>query len=163
MMFMMLRRLLGGEQPRKVKVAVLPHGTYDESDLKPGWSGDSGVDLKVSCLDDTIRFEPFETKKVPLGVRVAPVDGKAGLLMMPRSSIYKTPLRLANSVGLIDNGYRGELFACLDNVSPNAYVLEKGTKLVQLVDFTGIPMDICKTDALDLTERGDNGFGSTGF
>ena len=52
---------------------------------------------------------------------------------MPRSSISKTPLRLANSIGLIDGGYRGEIMACCDNIKDYEYTIEKGQRLFQLL------------------------------
>jgi dUTP pyrophosphatase len=150
---------------RKVKVNVLPHGAYDlTTDLAFSTRGDSGVDLKVSS-PGALHFSPFETKKVPLGIRVQPFHGQGpprGLLMMPRSSIYKTPLRMSNSVGLLDVGYTGELYACLDNVKPEPYTLERGAKLVQLVDFSGVPLRLYPVDEIEATERGEGGFGSTG-
>ncbi|KJP90165.1 hypothetical protein AK88_00013 [Plasmodium fragile] len=82
-------------------------------------------------------------------------------LLFPRSSISKTPLRLANSIGLIDAGYRGELIAALDNTSEHEYVIKKNDKLVQLVSFTGEPISFELVDELDETSRGEGGFGST--
>ena len=71
------------------------HGHFHE--------GDAGLDLYV--LED-ITIEPGETKAIKLGISCEPLDGRAYFLM-PRSSISKTPLRMANSIGLIDGGYRG--------------------------------------------------------
>lgn len=82
-------------------------------------------------------------------------------LLFPRSSISKTPLRLANSIGLIDAGYRGELIAALDNTSEEEYVIKKNDKLVQLVSFTGEPLSFELVDELDETSRGEGAFGST--
>jgi dUTPase len=53
-----------------------------------------------------------------------------GMKLYPRSSIYKTPLRLANSVGVIDAGYRGNIMGVFDCIEPTS--IEKGTRLVQL-------------------------------
>ena len=74
--------------------------------------GDAGLDLYV--LED-LSFLPGETKLVKLGISCEPEDGKAYFLF-PRSSISKTPIRLANSIGLIDGGYRGEIMASCDNI-----------------------------------------------
>ena len=81
---------------------------------------------------------------------------------MPRSSISKTPLRLANSIGLIDGGYRGELMAMCDKIKNDSYTLEKGQRLFQIVacDCYQITYDL--TDQLSETSRGTGGFGSTG-
>lgn len=85
-------------------------------------------------------------------------------LIFPRSSMgAKTPLRLANSIGLIDADYRGNLKLCLDNLSDKPFVVEQGMRLVQLVQFTGRPFKTFQlVDSLNETERGEGGFGSTG-
>ena len=74
--------------------------------------GDAGLDLYV--IENQI-FLPGETVKIKLGISCQPDDGKSYYLI-PRSSIAKTPLRMANSIGLIDGGYRGEIMASCDNI-----------------------------------------------
>ena len=81
----------------------------------------------------------------------------------PRSSIWKNGVTLANSMGVIDRSYRGELMAALHVHSDK--VLEKGIRLVQaLAPDMGhiIEVRICDDSELDKTSRGDGGFGSTG-
>lgn len=84
----------------------------------------------------------------------------------PRSSTgSKTPLRLANSVGVIDAGYRGNLIAAFDNISNMDYTVEKFQRLVQICLPSLQPFMVSiHTDLsqLDTTERGVGGFGSTG-
>ena len=81
---------------------------------------------------------------------------------MPRSSIAKTPLRLCNSIGLIDGGYRGEIMAAVDNIKDEDYKIEKGQRLFQLVAMDGSPVKFELVDKLTDTTRGEGGFGSTG-
>ena len=121
-------------------------------------AGDAGLDLFV--LED-ISFEAGETKTIKLGIQCEPADGRAYLLM-PRSSISKTPLRMANSVGLIDGCYRGELMAVCDNIKNSPYTVHRGDRLFQLVSMDGSPIEYERTDALSTTTRGTGGFGSTG-
>ena len=84
-------------------------------------------------------------------------------MLFPRSSISKTPLRLSNSIGLIDSGYRGELLAVVDNISSEKYEVKKGDRLFQIVNKDLVPFEeIVETEKLDETDRGDGGFGSTG-
>ena len=87
---------------------------------------------------------------------------RTGILLFPRSSISKTPLRLANSIGLIDPCYRGNIIAAITNTSDTDYTVTKGTRLVQLVMPHLNPFKINWVDALDETSRGAGGFGSTG-
>lgn len=84
--------------------------------------------------------------------------------LMPRSSIYKTPLLMANSVGLIDSGYTGPIKAAVRNVSSEDYCVERGVRLFQLVPISsGRPFSLVNVvDSLPTTSRGSGGFGSTG-
>lgn len=82
--------------------------------------------------------------------------------ILPRSSIAKTPIRLSNSIGLIDAGYRGELKAALDNHSNEDYKIKKGTRLFQLSHPQLVPLKVKLVAQLSETQRGNKGFGSTG-
>lgn len=88
-----------------------------------------------------------------------------GYFMYPRSSTgTKTPLRLANSVGVIDAGYRGNYIAVFDNWQEPSFKVESGQRLVQICppNLT-YPLYVELVDDLgETTERGTGGFGSTG-
>jgi len=120
--------------------------------------GDSGLDLYV--LEDQL-FKPGETNKIKLGISCEAKNGKSYFLF-PRSSISKTPLRMANSIGLIDGGYRGEIMAVCDNIKDFEFKINKGDRLFQLVsaDLSAIKFKIVNN--LSETDRGTGGFGSTG-
>ena len=120
--------------------------------------GDAGLDLYI--LEDQT-FIPGETKLIKLGISCEPEDGKAYFLL-PRSSISKTPLRLSNSIGLIDGGYRGEIMASCDNIKDIEYKVERGQRLFQLVAADCSPISYKIQNNLSETSRGDGGFGSTG-
>ena len=81
---------------------------------------------------------------------------------MPRSSISKTPLRLCNSIGLIDAGYRGEIMAAVDNIKQEDYTINSGQRLFQIVAMDGSPLSFELVIKLSTTGRGAGGFGSTG-
>ena len=121
-------------------------------------SGDAGLDLY--CLEDVV-FGPFETKKIGFGISCEPADDVAYYLF-PRSSIGKTPLRMANSIGLIDGGYRGEIVAICDNIKNFEYRIKKGDRLFQIVAADSSPIDYELAETLTETSRGSGGFGSTG-
>uniref|UniRef100_A0A0G4GTS5 Deoxyuridine 5'-triphosphate nucleotidohydrolase n=1 Tax=Chromera velia CCMP2878 TaxID=1169474 RepID=A0A0G4GTS5_9ALVE len=109
------------------------HGHY-----KPG---DSGLDLFCVAEEQTIKAG--ETAFIKLGLKASAwnSEGKnVSFLLFPRSSISKTPLRLANSVGLIDAGYRGELMAAVDNIKTVDHTVKRGDRLVQAVSFSGEPL-----------------------
>ena len=136
---------------------------------------DAGVDLFIPT---DIFIEPKSSVRIPLGIHCSMLKttkldlGKNGafttvepssFFLLPRSSISKTPLRLSNSIGLIDAGYRGELQAPVDNISEENYLIKAGTRLFQIVnpDLTSFS-NIQIVETLSETQRGSNGFGSTG-
>lgn len=125
---------------------------------------------------------PFETHffggdvtkvnfSVKCSARMICENGKTyntGFFMMPRSSLSGTPLRLANSVGVIDSGYRGNLmgkFDCLAGID-GSYFVNRYDKLLQIVAPGMVPIYILIVNSInelgDDTERGSGGFGSTG-
>ena len=83
-------------------------------------------------------------------------------MLVPRSSISKTPLRMANSIGIIDAGYRGEIMAAVDNNSDDDYMVVPGQRLFQLVHPTLYPIHASLVNEFSDSERGKGGFGSTG-
>ena len=120
--------------------------------------GDAGLDLFI--IENQIIY-PGETSMIKLGISCENMDQKPYLLM-PRSSISKTPLRLCNAIGLIDAGYRGEIMAAVDNIKQESYEVEKGQRLFQLVSMDGGPIYFELVDILSTSNRGEGGFGSTG-
>ena len=120
--------------------------------------GDAGLDLFV-INEQTI--SAGETTLIHLQVACENTENKP-YLVMSRSSIGKTPLRLANAVGLIDAGYRGEIMAVVDNIKKEYYTVEPGQRLFQLVAMDGSPIYFELVEKLSDTTRGGGGFGSTG-
>lgn len=86
-------------------------------------------------------------------------DGQVDSLLMPRSSISKTSLRMSNSIGLIDKNYRGHILAAVDNIGDDPVILERGQRLFQLLPFPTQSFNVEIVDKLSDTERGDKGFG----
>ncbi len=88
-----------------------------------------------------------------------------GYYMHPRSSISKTPLRLANSTGIVDSGYRGSLIGMFDCIRPQ-YTVEKFDRLIQVCAPSLMPIFVELVDRIeDLgaeTIRGERGIGSSG-
>ena len=100
-------------------------------------------------------------KRIPLGIAVEIPKGHMGLLV-PRSSMSKTPLRCANSVGIIDADYRGELSIAYENISCSDYTIFRGDRIAQLIIIPIAIVDVEEAQTLSETERGDGGYGSTG-
>ena len=83
--------------------------------------------------------------------------------MYPRSSMgSRTPLRLSNSVGIIDAGYRGNLCAYVDNIKTQPYTINSGDRLFQICSPNLEAIQFSIVNQLSDTQRGDGGFGSTG-
>ncbi|MFQ6615555.1 MAG: dUTP diphosphatase [Fidelibacterota bacterium] len=120
--------------------------------------GDAGLDL--FAVEETT-FSPGETKPIRFRIACEPEDDRPYLLI-PRSSIANTPLRMSNSVGLVDGGYRGELMAYCDNIKEHPFTVKPGQRLFQLVTLDGSFIEFEIVDELTPTPRGQGGFGSTG-
>ena len=125
--------------------------------------GDSGLDL---FFPEEIHIAPKETKLINLKIKCEALlhkdDNKyISYYLYPRSSISKSPLRMSNSIGIIDAGYRGNLMVSLDNISDESYVVEKGSRLFQICSPTLQPILFELVDQLSDTSRGEGGFGST--
>lgn len=125
--------------------------------------GDAGFDL-YSPGDITI--EPHKTGKIDFKIQCEGLSDNDNrnvcYYLYPRSSISKTPLRLANSVGIIDAGYRGNLIAKIDNISNESYTIQKKQRLFQICGRYLEPINANIVEELSDSERGNNGFGSTG-
>lgn len=126
----------------------------------------SGFDLFTDCADQDPTYSAHATL-VSQGCRAIAVGphGPAGFWLAPRSSISKTPYRLANSLGLIDPTYRGVIKAAFDgHISIPA--TGDPARLCQLVAPSLVPwLDVIVVDELPGPEtfRGEGGFGSTGL
>jgi len=125
----------------------------------------SGFDLFVP---ETVSIEGnFKTNMVSMDVKCEMIDenGRScGYYMYPRSSISKTPLILANHVGIIDSGYRGNLIGAFKSSDSSPYTVEKHTRLLQITNANLSPIfvEMVNEHELSTTERGAGGFGSTG-
>ena len=126
---------------------------------------DSGFDIPVVKQIASTNLHSFL-----LGVQISATDVSGNCmpcLLLPRSSLYKTPFRLANSIGLIDAGYRGEVQAKVD-VFPGItsdLIVENGARLFQITSHNFLPFkNILVVDELPPApdSRGQGGFGSTG-
>lgn len=124
------------------------------------YEGDAGLDL-LAARDVTLR--PLERALVPTGLAIALPDGCAGFVQ-PRSGLAaKKGLSIVNTPGLIDAHYRGELKIILINLDREATVeIKRGERIAQLVIQRVPVVTLEEVDELDETDRGANGFGSSG-
>lgn len=119
--------------------------------------GDAGLDLRAT--EDAF-LEPGDAVLVPTGIKVEIPYGFVGLLYS-RSGMAKYRITLANSVGVIDHSYRGEVKAYIINHGDVPYRITAGERIAQLV-VVPCMLDYNIVDSVSETNRGENGFGSTG-
>lgn len=139
----------------KLKVAVKEGMPIPEHAKK----GDAGLDLRSTV---TTEVHPKQVVMVGSGLRVEIPRGYFGLIA-PRSSIAALHnVTLANTPGVIDSGYRGEIMLPLYNSGNETYVVKKGDRIAQLIIIPCMECECVDSDDLSKTERGSDGFGSTG-
>jgi dUTP diphosphatase len=143
-------------------VTDLPFRRLDPEAALPSYAhpGDGGLDL-TSAVD--VEVGPGERAMVPTGMAVAIPPGHAGLVL-PRSGLAsRTGLTLANSPGLIDAGYRGEVTCAVVNLDREQAVrVRRGDRIAQLV-VVAVPKVVPRwVDELPESDRGEGGFGSSG-
>ena len=122
-------------------------------------SGDAGYDL---CATERVSIPQEGRRLVGTGVAIAHPEGVAGLVT-PRSGLaIEHGLTLLNAPGLIDPNYRGEIKVIIHNTSERRYTVEIGDRIAQLLLVPYWAPELEVVEALPESERGANGFGSTG-
>jgi len=120
-------------------------------------ASDAGYDLTIIEKIKTAGDVEFYTT----GIKIQMEMGWMGLIY-PRSSISNTGYILANSVGVIDRSYLGELIVALRKVDSNAADITLPARVAQIVPYPIIHFDVVEVNEFEKTSRGDRGFGSTG-
>lgn len=125
--------------------------------------GDAGLDLEFAPADQMTRvLRVGETGAFETGIAVQIPEGYAGFVLARSGNARKRGLTLANAVGLIDAGYRGEVEVLLHNLGPDRQMISPGERIAQLVVMKIETPELELVDELDESERGGNGFGSSG-
>jgi dUTP pyrophosphatase len=112
-----------------------------------------------------VSFKSKMSNKIDFGIQCEMIDDQGqnvAYWLMPRSSIVKTSLRMSNSMGLIDAGYRGNILAFVDRLDDNETYLVKGSRMFQIVAPNLKPFNIEIVKDLSSSIRAEGGFGSTG-
>lgn len=111
---------------------------------------------------EDVDIKRLELMAIDLGVAMEVPEGHV-MLLFPRSSIGKnTPLRMANSVGVIDSDYRGTIHALYENVFLQDEYITQGDRIAQGIIVPVPKIEFEEVEELSTTERGEGGFGSTG-
>lgn len=118
------------------------------------------LDLRAN---EDVTLAPHERRLISTGLAVAIPEGFAGFVQ-PRSGLaLKQGLSMANTPGLVDSHYRGELKVCAVNLDDeHPITIERGERIAQLVIQRVPTVRLVEVDELDETDRGAGGFGSSG-
>ena len=129
------------------------HPTY----MKAKKNEDSGLDIPMqSSIIVPANGRSFKVNLDYKGNQTRPY------MLVPRSSLAKTTIRLANSIGIIDKNYRGDVCVCIDNLSDTEVLLQEGCCYFQIISFDGKLPEFQIGNVSTDTTRGTDGFGSTG-
>lgn len=144
----------------EVAVKRLPHG-YDLALPAYQSMAAAGLDLSAA-IDRPLTLAPGQIALLPTGFALAIPAGYEGQVR-PRSGLaVKNGITLINSPGTIDADYRGEIKIALINLGNEAFTVERGMRIAQLVIAPVMQARLVETDNLPETNRGEGGFGHTG-
>ena len=124
--------------------------------------GSAGLDLRA-CINEPIVIQPGETVLIPTGMAIYIEDPSLAAVILPRSGLgHKHGIVLGNLVGLIDSDYQGQLMVSCWNRGQDAFTLNIGERLAQLVLVPVIQAQFEMVEEFTATERGAGGFGHSG-
>jgi len=123
--------------------------------------GSVGFDI-AACLEGEVVIQPGETRMVGSGFAIALEQGYAAFIYARSGLGIKHGMIPANCVGVIDSDYRGEVIVGLKNTSADAFTVNDGDRIAQMVIARCELPEPILMEALDDTLRGDGGFGSSG-
>lgn len=123
--------------------------------------GSAGYDL-CACLEEGVTLQPGEGFSFPTGFAAEIPQGLVGLIFCRSGLGVKHGVSLPNCVGVIDSDYRGELIVPLKNFGDEAYTIQPGERVAQLVLMPVCLLPVVEVEELSQTQRGAGGFGSTG-
>lgn len=145
-----------------LKIVRLPHAeglelpAYETEDA-------AGMDLRAAVsADESMVLETGARALIPTGLIMEIPKGHEGQIR-PRSGLaYKNGITCLNTPGTIDADYRGEVMVLLINQGNDAFVIERGMRIAQMVIAPVMQVEITEVSLANETERGSGGFGSTG-
>lgn len=124
--------------------------------------GSAGLDLRA-CLERPLTLEPGQTQLIPTGLAMYVANPQYAAMILPRSGLgHKHGIVLGNLVGLIDSDYQGQLMVSCWNRGQEAFTIEVGERIAQLVIVPVLQPDFDIVSEFTLSQRGAGGFGHTG-
>lgn len=123
--------------------------------------GSAGYDL-CACIDEPYTLMPGERYVFPTGLSAEIPAGTAGFIFTRSGLGVKKGVHVTNGVGVVDSDYRGEIHVGLHNLSAEAYTVQPGERVAQMIIMPYFAPIIEEVESLSETDRGEGGFGSTG-
>jgi len=124
-------------------------------------SGSAGMDIRAFIEEDVL-LKPLERKQIATGLFIELPEGYEAQLR-PRSGLaFKHGISLPNSPATIDSDYRGEIKVALINLSNENFTVKTGDRIAQMIIAQHERAEWVSVEALNETQRGHGGFGSTG-
>jgi len=124
--------------------------------------GSAGLDLRA-LLDEPLTLLPGQTELIPTGLAIHIGDTNLCATILPRSGMgHKNGIVLGNLVGLIDSDYQGQLMVSTWNRGQNAFTIQPGDRIAQLVFMPVVQAQFELVEEFDASERGEGGFGHSG-
>ena len=152
------------EQQLIVKICKVGSAAKDREEIRiPLYAtpGAAGADL-FACLEQDVIIKPGERAKIPTGVAMEIPDNLVGLVFARSGLASNKGLTLCNGVGVIDSDYRGEIMVPVINLGSQNVIVQDGERIAQIVFINIFKASFKEVEYLDMTLRGDGGFGSTG-
>lgn len=149
--------------PPTIKLKVLDPRIGTEFPL-PAYATDgaAGMDIRA-CIDGPVTLEPGDTHLVPTGIAIHIDDPGLAAVLLPRSGLgHKHGIVLGNLTGLIDSDYQGQLFVSCWNRGKDAFTIEPGERIAQMVIVPVVQARFEIVDEFKASARAAGGFGSSG-
>ena len=160
----MLRVVLPGTTSlRSIELKILDPRVGDSIPL-PHYAtdGSAGLDMRA-CIDEALTVSPGETVLVPTGLAIHVADPALAAVLLPRSGLgHKHGRVLGNLTGLIDSDYQGQVFISCWNRGSNAYDVQPGERIAQMVFVPVEQIEFKVVEEFDTSDRGAGGFGHSG-
>ena len=145
-----------------MKVDIIFTDERIKNKLEYATAGAAAIDL-CAPLNAAVVVAPGETIKIPLGFRMHIGDSSVAAVLLPRSGLGSRGLVLANTIGLIDSDYQGDVTAVMWNRSDKPITVEPMDRVCQMIFLPVICVALLPVRSFEeTTDRGTGGFGSTG-
>lgn len=150
---------------KKIKIKILSSLLKKRVIPLPNYvtPGSAGLDLRV-CMEKEIVLKPNKTQLLKTGFAIYIKDKNLAGVVIPRSGLgHNSGIILGNSIGLIDSDYQGELKISVLNRSNKIFIIKPGLRIAQIFFIPIVQIEFDIVENFDMSNRGDFGFGHSGY